>query len=417
MKIAVLSDFHLGFSVAPDTANDAFENAKEAIERAIEENVDLIIIGGDIFDSRSPNPKTWYSVLKLLSFPLKVRNPGIRLVASSKRIDKVVYERTLKHLPIIALHGNHDRNPKGDVNIVEALENAGLLIHLHMDYVEFEKEGERVRIWGMSHVPERFAYEALTDWNPKPIENCINILLLHQNIDPYVYSFIEKPTIKVSNLPQGFDLIVNGHIHEFSVEKIDSSLLLMPGSTLVTQFKSTESGKTKGFVVLEISKNKVEYKFVELKNSRKFYYFEIRDLRNLEEEIRKRLEELKDEKKPIVRFKLIGNVSDLNENELRKIEKKYREIAIILFSKELYSPELEEKMEILNELKSQEKSIFEKGLSILEKNLKELRFSESFDWEKIFHMLAEDEVENALNLLVERQRTLESLLSKSLKEW
>jgi DNA repair exonuclease SbcCD nuclease subunit len=50
MKVAVLSDFHFGFSYSLETENDSFENAEEAMEKALD--CDLILIAGDIFDSR-----------------------------------------------------------------------------------------------------------------------------------------------------------------------------------------------------------------------------------------------------------------------------------------------------------------------------------------------------------------------------
>ena len=415
MKIAVLSDFHLGFSVTPETQEDSFEAAKEAIEKAVERNVDLIIIAGDIFDSRNPKARVWYSVLKILSLPLKVKNRGVRYVASSKELDKIVYERTLNHLPVVAIHGNHDRNPKGEVNIVKALENAGLLIHLHTDWVEFEKNGERIRIYGMSHVPERFAYEMLKEWSPKPEDGRINILLLHQNIDPYVYSPLEKPTLRLSNLPKGFDVIINGHIHEFQVDKINGTLFLVPGSTIITQFKSTEAEKSKGFVILDLTNGNIKYEFVELENCRRFYYLEIRDPKNLEGEIERKLAQIPTaSKKPIIKIKIIGEESEYSESSIRRVEKQYKDKFILLFSKELYSKELEEKIEILNQLKHEDKSIFLKGLTLLESNLKDLGFKGTFDWERIFHLLADKEVDNALNLILNKQTTLDSLLRKSL---
>jgi len=412
MKIAILSDFHLGFSITSETQEDSFEAAKEAMKKAIEKNVDLIIIAGDIFDSRNPKARVWYSVLKIFSLPLKVKNSGIKLIASSKPLDKIVYERTLNHLPVVAIHGNHDRNPKGEVNIVKALENAGLLIHLHTDWIEFEKNGMKIRIYGMSHVPERFAYDMLKEWSPKPESGRINVLVLHQNIDPYVYSPLEKPTLRLSNLPKGFDVIINGHIHEFQVDRINNTLFLVPGSTIITQFKSTEAEKKKGFVILEIS-DTIKYEFVELKNSRKFYYLEIKNPKNLEEEIERKLNQIPTtSKKPIVKIKIIGEESEYNESAVRRIEKKYKDKFVLLFSKELYSKELEEKIELLNQLKSEDKSIFMKGLSLLEANLKNLGFRGFFDWEKIFHLLADKEIDNALNLILNKQSTLDSLLRK-----
>ena len=52
MRIAILSDFHLGYDRFRE---DAFRQAQEALVRAASE-ADALIIPGDIFDNRTPKP-------------------------------------------------------------------------------------------------------------------------------------------------------------------------------------------------------------------------------------------------------------------------------------------------------------------------------------------------------------------------
>lgn len=408
MKIAILSDFHLGFSLAPELEKDAFENAKKAMERAMD--CDLIVIAGDLFHTKSPKPKMWYNILRLLSIPLR-KDGKIKLLHSSKELKEIVKRRVLNHLPVIALHGNHERSPKGEVNVVEILESAGLLVYLHRDTIVFEKDGVKVALHGMSHVPERFAFNILNDWNPQPIEGCVNILILHQSIDPYVYSPIDVPSLTISNLPKGFDVIVDGHIHTSIIEKVDNTLFLMPGSTVITQFQPSEAQTGKGFIQLEILDKKIEAKFIPLENTRKFFYKEIEikedSKASIEEAINEFLKKNRSPKKPVIKLKIIGEEVDIIDKELQNIEKRYKDKAIIFFSKEIISPEIKQKIELLRSLREQRKSIKEIGMYLLEENLKELNFEKSFNFERVFHLLEDGNIDRVISILLGEQATLD----------
>jgi len=53
MKIAIVSDLHLGYERFYE---DAYLQAKEALEKA-SSMADMLIIPGDLFDNRSPKPE------------------------------------------------------------------------------------------------------------------------------------------------------------------------------------------------------------------------------------------------------------------------------------------------------------------------------------------------------------------------
>jgi len=272
MLISILSDLHFGYGWNTRLEKDSYENAKEAISKCLDS--DLIIIAGDIFDSRSPKTDTWAKTLRVLSKPLLAENKGLKLIEKLNKNLPEISERTLSAIPILALHGTHDRRPKDQINVIQALEQTGFLIHLHLNGLVFEKDGQKVAIQGMSGVPERYAKQIMDKWDPKPIESCYNILIFHQSIEPYVYSPLEPPTLNKSNLPKGFDLIVDGHIHTGDLTNVDSTKLLLPGSTLVTQLKKEEAEKPKGFYQIEIGQE-TKINFIELENNRKFFYKEL----------------------------------------------------------------------------------------------------------------------------------------------
>jgi len=241
--------------------------------------------------------------------------------------------------------------------------------------------------------------------------------MFHQSIEPYVYSPLEPPTLNLSNLPKGFDLIVNGHVHTKDSTKIDDTQLLLTGSTVVTQLKKEEAEVAKGFHQVEIGQE-TKINFIPLENSRKFFYkeLELKPDVTIRDQVEGVLNEtLKGEfkKKPIVKVKISGKETGIIEKELREIQNKFYDKAIIYFSKELESEEMTKKIELLRNLRERKLSVEETGLHILKKNLDELDFTSTFDYESVFKLLAKGETEMALDILTGQQKTLSAFGEES----
>ncbi|MBI2084713.1 MAG: DNA repair exonuclease [Candidatus Aenigmarchaeota archaeon] len=414
MKIAVLSDLHFGYAYNSELENDCFDNAEEAMEKALDS--DLIILAGDIFDIRAPKTQTWGNALRILSKPVMKDNPGIKLVQADKQM-KEISKRILNHIPVVAITGNHERLAKGEINTVESLENAGLAIQLHLNTIVFEKDGKKVAIHGMSSVPERYAKDVLDKWNPQPLPDCVNILLMHQSIDPYIYSPIEPPTISLSNLPKGFDVIVNGHLHGHNMEKIDGTMLVMPGSTVITQLEKNEAQVGKAITKITIE-DKVSCEFIPLETNRKFYYEElligkgVTVTEQLERKINQVLFSADHKKRPLIRLKVTGNEINVLDQDLREMERKYSDKAILIFAKQFETQELSEKMELLRNMREQKMSVEDLGLSLLKKNMEEMGGDNEFDYETTFSLLSNGQVDSAFNILLGQQTTLNQIKAR-----
>jgi DNA repair exonuclease SbcCD nuclease subunit len=409
MRISILSDFHFGFAQNSELENDSFDNAEEAMQKALDS--DLILIAGDIFDSRLPKTSTWAKAIKILVKPLIQESTGVKLVSCTKEL-KEISKRTLNHLPVVALHGTHERRSKSEANVIEALEHAGILIHLHCQTIVFEKDGVKVAVHGMSGVPERYAKDVMYEWGPLPLPDCFNIMMLHQSIDPFVYSPLEPPSITTSNLPKGFDLIVDGHIHSSGQEKIGNTQLIFPGSTVVTQLEKNEAGARKGFYQVEIDEY-IKINFIPLENNRKFFYEEIKVEGSLREQIKNIILKILDKgfsKPPIIKFKIVGKETDVLDQDLRDLQNKYSDIASIIFTKELEIPEMIQKIEFLRNLREQKLSVEEIGVEILKKNLDGLNFEPIFDHEQMFDLLSENNSEKAFKILIGEQKILGGLI-------
>lgn len=408
MKISVLADCHLGFGYNTELENDSFDNFEEALDKSLD--CDLILIAGDLFDSRSPRTTVWARAISALTKPL-LEKSGIVLVGTTKNLNGV-HSRTLESVPVICLHGNHDRRMRNEINAVQALDAAGMLLHLHKENVVFEKDGMKLAIHGMSSVPERFAKANLQEWNPKPVAGAFNILVIHQNVDPYVYSPLEPPSIRLEDLPSGFDLILDGHIHTKVIDKAGETPFIVLGSTVTTQFEKKEAGSNKGFHKITLQSGaRPEIQSVPLEGNRRFFYYEVSadNLEVMRNEIGGILTEIAGsnlKKAPVVKFKIFGKDTRPVDQDIAMMQRKYSDNMILSFAKQLDSEEMAEKLEFMRNLREQKLSVEEIGLSLLRKNLESMKFAPGFNYEEMFSMLSENAVDKAMALLTGDQKTL-----------
>jgi DNA repair exonuclease SbcCD nuclease subunit len=322
--ILITSDFHLGYGYNTEREKDCYF----VLDDILREQIDLILFSGDMFESRIPRLEVLAQAIDFLT-KLREKESKIKFISCDKEINV----RALQGIPFISIYGNHERRPNL-INPIQTLERAGLLINLHCQKIIFELEEKKIAIHGMSHVPERYARDVLFEWNPKPVENAINILLMHQNVDPFIYSPLEDVNLKLSDLPKGFDYIINGHVHWRNVVDLNGSKLIIPGSTVATQLNKKDSEIKKGYFLLD-----KELEFKEIKQ-RKFYY---KSLEN-KDELENFLENLETEElKPIIKIK-IKNTSPI---DLNIIEKKYRDKGILIFQREIETKFEKHRSEIL----------------------------------------------------------------------
>jgi DNA repair exonuclease SbcCD nuclease subunit len=385
MKISVLSDFHFGFGLNTEMENDSFEAAKECVEKSLD--CDLIIIAGDVFDSRVPTSETLAKSMEIFSKPL-LKNRTAKLIDHVGKDRGEISPMALFGTPVVAIHGTHERRVKGFLNPIELLEKAGFLIHLHCNGVVFQKGGEKVCVQGLSGVPDQYAESIMEKWDPKPMPECFNIFMLHQSVSPYIYA---DHTLDANKLPKGFDLYICGHIHEPKKTMLHGAHLLLPGSTIPTQLNK-ESTKPRGFWKIEITKPGCEISWIELENQRRVYYETFEKEADLEE-VEKRIDEILKEdhkKKPIIRVNIKGKmlVEDLRE--------KFKEKAIISFKKDI-----QEEILPLKTLEEHKLSVQELGRKLLLDNLKNSGLDPMF-FENIFELLAHNKSEEVVKLLMKK---------------
>ncbi|TDA35475.1 MAG: hypothetical protein DSO02_01370 [Hadesarchaea archaeon] len=417
LKLAVIGDTHLGAKWGTQREEDPFDQAEEALRKAVEGDVDLILLLGDLFDTRAPRHEVWVRAMRLFTLP-RMAKGRMRLVGVKGKEEKEISPLSLQGIPVVALHGNHESRTEGLKNPVEVLEAAGMLIHLHRETVIFEGPGGRVAVHGMSHVPERYSKSFLQTWNPKPVEGAFNVLMLHQSLGQYVFSTEESPGIFPEDLPKGFDLYLCGHVHYRAEASVWGRPLLFPGSTERTQLLPIEAQSQKGFYLVEGGRPR----FVELETPRDFFYEEVdaegMDVHQLQERVRERVETLLSSRRrnmkklPLIRLRLKGRLARGKKGDFEdsSLVEEFSDRALLVISKEdLSSPQEEVRREVLERLKDA-RSLEEMTLRLLEQQLSELKYSYGLEARSLYTLMLEGkegEVEEKVRAFVRKMVEIE----------
>jgi len=302
MRFLHISDTHLGYQQynLKERERDYFDVFQEAIDKAIEKNVDFIIHTGDFFHSSRPSNE---SILDGLYLIKKLKDHKI---------------------PMFVIPGNHDRGSgTRDRNALEILSEFGLRL-LNNDFVEHNG----VNIFGLKYIsPIHFKRniilkDILEDLCEKATDkNNFNILMLHLEFAP-VFNSSELQTI--SDIPFEYDYVGIGHYHQRQEPiKEESRYVVYPGSTEYTQLNE-KSYIEKGCYLVEVGgKNIEKIEFVPL-NARKFlsYSIDYSEIDKFLEDMEKDLNSLNLNKKPILSLNINTQENISNKDILRILESK-----------------------------------------------------------------------------------------------
>lgn len=427
MKVAVISDFHLGAKKGDPREDDSFVQTREAFKRALDMGAQLILVPGDIFDERVPSQEVWSESMKILSLPSEGSNQDISLDDTIGRDRDSITALPLRGVPVIAIHGNHERRGRGFVDSIEALESAGLAIHLHHNTVVLDTPEGNLAVHGMGHVPKEYARDFVKEWNPSPVEGAFNVFIVHQDLGRFTFYSEGETTLEPADLPEGFDIYISGHVHYRAESEVYGKPLIFPGSVFRTQLLPVEAEVPKGFYMIEIEGDDVDFDFVELNSVRDFFYeekeFNEAAPGEIKDWIREKTRELIDkplrnkERIPLARLRLKGTLtkgssrSEVSVNEL--IEEFEDKILLSITREDLVSPELEEQTQFLKDVREEKISMEERGKKILKSNLEELDCDERFDYEELFGLLSDDKVDGAFDRVSE---VIEDIIEQSLEE-
>ena len=404
MKIGIFSDPHLGFAEKGERAQEAFDNLSQAIDLCINEKVDFVILAGDIFDEPAPNHNILFNAMQCFAKAKKGESNVSLTLEKNNSQKKLSYFG----LPILTIHGNHEYRGKETKTALDVLNFSELLIYFHASKIIVEKDNEKVCVHGLGAVPEKKAQEVLKYWNPLPEKDAVNILVLHQSFKEFMAVDDEMvATLSLADLPKDFELIFDGHLHWSNIQKLGETNFLLTGSTIATSIKKLESEKPKGVHFFDSSSKQISFK--ELPNQRKMFYHKIsfKDA-NVEQVIDECKKIISSDLtsnttlKPLIRLNLKGFLKkglSSGDVDLKDFFNEFEKKAILSVSKNFSSTSFRKKISELREVQKERLSVVSLGFDLLEKNLSEAKFEESFSIKKLFDFLAEKDIDSALELV------------------
>ena len=232
MRFAHMSDCHLGsWSNHPEMKEFAIRAFETAIDRCLSENVDFIIIAGDLLDTSLPG----IDVLK-------------RAVSSFRRCREA-------GVPVYMVAGSHDYSPTGKT-MLSVFENAGLIVdvakytenngRIMLEFTVDVKTGCKLAgIFGRKGSLEVESFSRIEI----PKEDGTKIFVFHCGIDEH-RSMQGMSSVPISLLPEGFDYYATGHIHVRHIYDTVRGSVAFPGPLFPTSFDELEHYDS-GFYIVE----------------------------------------------------------------------------------------------------------------------------------------------------------------------
>lgn len=295
-KILVATDIHLGFMEKDAVrGNDTFVTFDEILKLAQENDVDFILLGGDLFHENKPSRKTLHTCLELLrKYCMGDRPVQFEIVSDQSvnfgfsKFPWVNYQDSNLNIsiPVFSIHGNHDDPTGADaLCALDVLSCAGLLNHfgrsmsvekIDISPVLLQKGSTKIALYGLGSIPDErlyrmFVNKKVTMLRPKEDENSwFNLFVVHQNRSKHgSTNFIPEQF-----LDDFIDLVIWGHEHECKIAPTKNEQQLFyvsqPGSSVVTSLSPGEAVK-KHVGLLRIKGRKMNMQKLPLHTVRQFF--------------------------------------------------------------------------------------------------------------------------------------------------
>ncbi|XP_077197594.1 double-strand break repair protein MRE11 [Paroedura picta] len=295
-KILVATDIHLGY-LEKDAVrgNDTFVTFDEILKLAQTNEVDFILLGGDLFHENKPSRKTLHTCIELLRKYCMGDRPVQFEILSDQSVNFgfskfpwVNYqdENLNVSIPVFSIHGNHDDPTGADaLCALDILSCAGLVNHfgrspsvekIDVSPVLLQKGSSKIALYGLGSIPDErlyrmFVNKQVTMLRPKEDEDSwFNLFVIHQNRSKHgATNYIPEQF-----LDDFIDLVIWGHEHECKIAPTRNEQQLFyvsqPGSSVVTSLSPGEAVK-KHVGLLLIKGKKMNLQKIPLQTVRPFY--------------------------------------------------------------------------------------------------------------------------------------------------
>ncbi|XP_015499165.1 double-strand break repair protein MRE11 isoform X1 [Parus major] len=299
-KILVATDIHLGYlEKDPVRGNDTFVTFNEILDQAQKNEVDFVLLGGDLFHDNKPSRKTVHSCLESLRKYCMGDRPVQFEILSDQAVNFnyskfpwVNYqdENLNISIPVFSIHGNHDDPTGADaLCALDILSCAGLLNHfgrsasvekIDISPILLRKGRTKIALYGLGAIPDErlyrmFVNKQVTMLRPKEDEDSwFNLFVIHQNRSKHgATNYIPEQF-----LDDFINLVVWGHEHECKIAPFQNEqqrfYISQPGSSVVTSLSPGEAVK-KHIGLLHVKGKKMKMEKIALETVRTFHIEDI----------------------------------------------------------------------------------------------------------------------------------------------
>ncbi|RFU77888.1 dna repair rad32 [Trichoderma arundinaceum] len=299
IRILVATDNHVGYEERDAIRkDDSWRTFDEIMTLARTEDVDMVLLAGDLFHDNKPSRKSLYQVMRTLRKNCLGMKP-CQLEFMSDAAD--VFEGAFPHvnyedpdinisIPVFSIHGNHD-DPSGDGNYcsLDLLQAAGLLNYYgrvaEADNIEakpilLQKGDTKLALYGLSNVRDERMFRTFRDHKVKWFRpgmqtgEWFNLLAVHQNHHAHTATSYLPENV----LPDWLDLVVWGHEHECLIDPSKNPEtgfhVMQPGSSVATSLVPGEAVQ-KHVAVVSVNNKTFKVDKIPLKSVRPFITREI----------------------------------------------------------------------------------------------------------------------------------------------
>jgi hypothetical protein len=262
-KFAHIADCHIGANRDPILEKLELAAFSKAMETCVQEQVDFVLISGDLFHANLPDMHVANEAVKKMK---DVRDAGI---------------------PIYVIYGSHDYSPNA-TSIIDILDSTGLIkkvvkgeivdgkLRLGV-FTDPKTKAKLVGISGRKAGLEKNYFEIL-DRESLEAEQGFKIFAFHSAVSELKPELLaQMESIPVSLLPKGFDYYASGHVHRRTESGFPGyDRVVFPGTLFAgypRDLEDTAKGEERGFYIVYFDDVVQDVKFIEVSVCG-FEYFE-----------------------------------------------------------------------------------------------------------------------------------------------
>ena len=287
LRIMVSTDNHLGYCERdPIRGMDSFAALEEVLYLAKHYQVDMVLLGGDLFHDNKPSRQTLHTTMDILRrYTMGPNAIQIQIISSPEATPFRVGQRDVVNyedehysvdLPIFAIHGNHDDptregGAQGELlsamdfldvsNLINYFGRQDQVNSVQISPILIQKGETNLSLYGLGHMrderlnrmweaknvrflrpQERRAESDFGSGQPENALEWFNLFVIHQNRD---YGRGTKNCINESMIPEWMDLVIYGHEHECQIEPQESVVgtfrVSQPGSSVAISLSPGEA--------------------------------------------------------------------------------------------------------------------------------------------------------------------------------